>query len=405
MVQAENPKSLDSKAPPRVILLARTYPPDIGGVASYCQAVARSLAERGAEVFVLTPRRDSGVTEEAPNLRVVPMPIRRNRLLNFIAYFGFFYGFQRRMRIPVVLCGYWIPMGIVAWAISFLVSYRYGVFLYGADLWIYPSRWERWLMRASCGRAHRLLPITQYTAEQLRALLPRAERLTIIPCTIDPHALETYRLPEGADVKAELGLEGKQVLLTASALGFRKGHLFVLDALSKLVREFPDLVYVYTGRGPAQAAIEARTRQLGLEANVRAVGFVNQKRLMQYYQAADLFVMVSYNPDNPADYEGFGIVYLEAAYWGLPSVAARFGGPEEVIEDGVTGVLVDPQRPEELTETLRRLLRDPEERHRLGQAARVRTLEKYTPSIMAQRLYSAFFSSPTGDSGDGDAPA
>ncbi len=395
----------DSLSPPRVILLARTYPPDIGGVASYCQAVARALAERGAEVFVLTPRQDEQGIEEAPHLRVIPIPVGRWRLINFLSYLGFFYGFQRKVRARIVFCGYWIPMGIVAWAVSFLISYRYGIFVYGADLWGYPSRWERWLMRASFRRAERLLPITQYTAAQLREALPGLERITVVPCTIDPRTLEVYRLPEGMNAKTALGLEGKQVLLTASTLGWRKGHCFVLDALGELVQEFPDLMYVYTGRGPAQEAIAEKTRQLGLEANVRAVGFVDQKELMQYYQAADLFVMVSYNPDNPADYEGFGIVYLEAAYWGVPSVAARFAGPAEVIESGVTGVLVDPQRPDELKEALRQLLREPDRRRQLGQAARARTLARYTPPIMAERLYLALFASSVQGPEDGDSRA
>lgn len=392
-----NMQSANVQCGSRVILLARTYPPDIGGVSSYGESVARCLAERGTEVFVLVPRKNAPAEPEAANLHIVPMPVWRNRLLNLLRHLVFFYRFQRKTRVPVVLCGYWIPMGIIAWAASFFASYRYGVFLYGADLWGYPSRWERWLMRHCCRRAERLLPITRYTAEQLRAALPGLERVTLVPCTVEPRSLETHRASAGADPKAALGLQGKQVLLTASTLGWRKGHRFVLEAMSQLVREFPDLMYVYTGQGPAKEAIEEQVRRLGLEGHVRAVGFVDRKTLMAYYQAADLFAMVSYNPDNPADYEGFGIVYLEAAYWGVPSVAARFAGPEEVIEDGVTGALVDPRSPETLTETLRRLLRDPGERRRLGQAARARMMERYTPQVMAEQLHSALFvSSPDG---------
>jgi len=414
MKSVSHPNSPESSLVPRVILLARTYPPEIGGVAAYGESVARSLAERGAEVFVLTPRQGGEVKQEAARLQVVPMPVRRNRLLNLIGQLAFFYGFQRKMRIPVVLCGYWIPMGIIAWAASFLTSYRYGVFIYGADLWGYPSRWERWLMKRCFRRAARLLPITRFTAEQLRekwqalggargASPSPLERITVVPCTIEPRLLETYRLPEGTDAKATLALQGKQVLLTASTLGWRKGHRFVVEAMGQLVQEFPDLMYVYTGEGPAREAIEEEIRRLGLEKHVRAAGFVDRQTLMKYYQAADLFVMVSYNPDDPADYEGFGIVYLEAAYWGVPSVAARFAGPEEVVEDGLTGVLVDPRDPEQLAEALRGLLRDPQARTRLGAAARAQVLEKYTPRVMAERLYSAFFSSSSGDSAAEDS--
>ena len=86
------------------------------------------------------------------------------------------------------------------------------------------------------------------------------------------------------------------------------------------------------------------------------------------------------------DFEGFGIVYLEAAYWGVPSVAANFGGPVEVIEDGKTGVLVNPEDPNELKETIRSLIKNKSLRQTLGKQARNRLLEKFTTQVVGQKL-------------------
>lgn len=381
-----------SFGPVPVLLLARTFPPeDIGGVASYCRAVALALAESDIEVHVLAPRSGSGVGEEREgSLWIHPVQRAGGRVVRFFRYLAAFFRLRRRYPDAVVLAGYWIPTALVPWLLSFLLPIRYGVFLYGADVWGYPSRLEQWLLRAVSRRAERLLTITRYTEREIRKAIPAAPPVVLAPCTIDPDEMEAYRVTEGRDPKAEFGLEGKRVILTASYLGFRKGHLPVLEAVAELAGEYPDLVYVYTGRGPARAAIEGKVRQLGLEERVRAMGFVDYPTLMRLYQAADVFAMVSYNPDNPADFEGFGIVYLEAGYWGVPSVAARFGGPVEVVEDGVTGILTEPLSQEELTRALRALLSDPEKRTRMGAAARERTLRLFTRPVMAKAIRSAF---------------
>ena len=160
--------------------------------------------------------------------------------------------------------------------------------------------------------------------------------------------------------------------------------------MAPLVKEFPNLVYVYTGRGPAQQVIEEKVQKLGLEDHVKAMGFVDYETLMQLYQAADVFAMVSYNPDNPADFEGFGIVYLEAGYWKVPSVAARFGGPAEVVVDGVTGRLVEPTNTAQLTEAFRELLSDSGKAASMGEAAHQRVMETFTPPVMADSILKVF---------------
>jgi len=374
-----------------MLLLARTFPPeDIGGVASYCRAAALALAEDGVEVHVLAPRKTPGIEEREGNLQIHLVQATGGRVVRFLRYFAAFLRLRKQYPDGVVLVGYWIPTTIAAWLISFFSPVRYGVFLYGADVWVYSSRVEQWLLRAVCRRAERLLTITRYTEREIHQAIPAAPPVALVPCTIDPVEMDAHRVPEGRDPKAEFGLEGKRVILTASYLGFRKGHLPLLEAIAGLVQEYPDLVYVYTGRGPARAAIEDKVKELGLEEHVRAMGFVGYPALMRLYQAADVFAMVSYNPDNPADFEGFGIVYLEAAYWGVPSVAARFGGPVEVVEDGVTGILTEPLSQEELTCALRALLGDPEKRGRMGAAARERTLRLFTRPVMAKAIRSAF---------------
>jgi glycosyltransferase involved in cell wall biosynthesis len=110
------------------------------------------------------------------------------------------------------------------------------------------------------------------------------------------------------------------------------------------------------------------------------VGHVPWQNLADLYRRASVFVMPSY-------YETFGISVIEAMAFGLPVVATKAGGLPEVVEDGVTGILVPPGDSEALGDALLRLLLDPVLRARMGQAGRERVRSEFTVDrIVAQTL-------------------
>ena len=102
------------------------------------------------------------------------------------------------------------------------------------------------------------------------------------------------------------------------------------------------------------------------------------------YGSSDLFALTSV--PHPRSIEGFGFVYLEAASHGLPALAHRTGGVEDAVVHNETGLLADPNDPNDLVRSLERLLRDRELRNRLGQKARERS-SHFTWSQTARALY------------------
>jgi mannosyltransferase len=109
-------------------------------------------------------------------------------------------------------------------------------------------------------------------------------------------------------------------------------------------------------------------------------GELSSEALCRAYQEADVFVL-------PSQTEGFGIVFLEAMFAGLPVVAARAGGAQNVVEDGVTGILVTPGDEQGLVSAVSGLLLLPEERRRLGAAGRKTVEEKYLFEHFAARWH------------------
>jgi len=111
---------------------------------------------------------------------------------------------------------------------------------------------------------------------------------------------------------------------------------------------------------------------------------VSYEDLPRWYNACDLFAMP--NRDIDGDNEGFGLVFLEAAASGKPSIAGLAGGTGSAVVDGVTGLRIDGENVAEIATALGRLLNDPEESNRMGQAARQRVLENFVHKRRVDQL-------------------
>jgi phosphatidyl-myo-inositol dimannoside synthase len=164
-------------------------------------------------------------------------------------------------------------------------------------------------------------------------------------------------------------LDGHHVLVTVGRLVKKKGvEWFVREVMPLLP---PDVLYVVVGDGPERRAIEDAVRRRGLEASVFLLGAVPHEdpMLRTVYGGADLFVMP--NAHVPGDFEGFGIVAVEAASAGLPVVASRVDGIEDAVLEGQTGHLVTPGAADEFAARIQACFTDePLDRDAVRSAAR-----------------------------------
>ncbi len=172
---------------------------------------------------------------------------------------------------------------------------------------------------------------------------------------------------DAADSELVLGVAGRLIPL--------KGIDHLLCAAAALQAEFPQLRIEIAGSGSERANLEASVARLGLSGRVKFLGWVDEIRsaLLRW----DVFVL-------PSLEEGFPIAALEAMAAGLPVVASSVGGVPELVVDGNTGWLVPPAGVEPLTSRLRTLLRDPEQRRKMGAAGRNRVREQFSLNLMTQ---------------------
>ena len=106
--------------------------------------------------------------------------------------------------------------------------------------------------------------------------------------------------------------------------------------------------------------------RLGVSDRVHFAGFVSDLALASYYAACDIFALLTFFDADAASVEGFGIVYIEAGYFGKPVLATRVGGVTDAVEDGVNGILVDPEDNEGISHVLLKLCQDKLLREQLG---------------------------------------
>jgi glycosyltransferase involved in cell wall biosynthesis len=182
---------------------------------------------------------------------------------------------------------------------------------------------------------------------------------------------------DGTGVRTELGIGANELVIgMASRIAHWKGHRLFIEAAARVAEQHPTARFLIIGD-----AVTARDRRLKQElltlrqekGLADRMIFAGMRRDMpQVLAALDLFVLPSQLP------EPWGLVTLEAMATGKPVIATRQGGPLEMLEDGITGRLTSPDRPEELTQHLLALLDDEEARRRMGEAARLACVTRFS---------------------------
>jgi phosphatidyl-myo-inositol dimannoside synthase len=286
----------------------------------------------------------------------------------------------RRLAPAVVHCGRALPEGFAALLASTTSrSLPFVVWVHGEEVnSALQSREHTLLMRVVHRRARLLLANSRNTLDVLTASGVRADKVRVVYPGVDTERFANARpiRPTG---------DGP-VLLTVGRLQRRKGHDLVLQALPALRRRHQALRYVIVGDGEERGRLEQMVRDLGITEMVTFAGEVPLSDLPGYFAGCDVFVMP--NRVHHGDFEGFGIVFLEAAAAGRPVVGGRSGGVPEAIAEGESGLLVTGDDAGELASTLEGLLADAAFRQRLGCAGRERVHSRFTWQASADRLHA-----------------
>jgi D-inositol-3-phosphate glycosyltransferase len=365
----------------------------------YVRALASALARAGVECDVLVRREHAGspdVVVVEPGFRVVQLdagpaaPVSKHDLIDLVDPMveATIRRIERDGAYDLFHANYWVS-GAVGHRLKHeldrpLAATFHTLARVKADAGIdddpaLRSRLEHEII--AC--ADLMLASTLAEREQL-ALLYGADvdRIEIVPPGVDHELFHPVRPDERAKERAELGIGFGPALLFAGRIQPLKGADLAVAALAELGDPAALLLVVGGPSGPdgsdELARLHALVEELGVREQVRFVPPVSHADLARYYQAVDVCLVPSHS-------ESFGLVALEAAACGTPVVASAVGGLTSLVDDGVTGYLVDSRDPGDYAAPIARLLADADAAGGMGARAEVAS-RRYAWSMTAARL-------------------
>ncbi len=371
------------------LLLALDYPPAVGGIQRYCHELAAALVRRGEKLVVIASDQSGAAEFDAaqpfPTVRVLAESKTGAATALVSAAEKAIEQDLLGEPVQAVLCGKWFPEGVACLLLKRRRGIPFVLMAYGREITLTGGNLMKWLMQRQVVRgASGAWVISEYTGNQVAQRGGARERIANILAAVNPDefAVDPEKV---AELREKLGLtEGEKVLLTVGRLVWRKGHAQVMKALPEIIQQVGPVRYLIAGSGPEEQTL----RKLPHGHEVEFLPGVPDEYLPALYALAEVFVMPSRNlPGEPI--EGFGLVYLEANLCGTPAVGGKTGGTADAIIDGVTGLLVDPEKPEEIAEALVKLLSEPELARGMAEAGRERIERELTWDHVAERAVRA----------------
>jgi phosphatidyl-myo-inositol dimannoside synthase len=367
---------------PDALMVTSSFLPGRGGIESYLADLCAAL---GPRIAVMAPAfRDRKPLPSDLGYPTVPGPGRmllpNARLADAIVRVAREQGTDRVLfgtPWPLVLLGPRLRSS----------GLRYASIALGAELFVPASAplLRRAFTRALYG-ADLLLPMSDFTAGKLRALLGRQGApppIEVLRARVDLERFNPFVAVDG--VRRRLGLdEADQIILCFGRLVKRKGVHRVIKALPALAARHPDVKLVVAGTGPE----EPRLRRLSARRAGRVVfaGAVPEQDAPAYYSAAHIFIMPVADRWFGLETEGLGVVLLEAAASGTPCVTGRSGGTVEAVAHGVTGFAIDARDQQQLVSATSRLLEDQDLARRMGAAGREFVARNYSDDTLPDGL-------------------
>ncbi|MFB6340426.1 glycosyltransferase family 4 protein [Saccharicrinis sp. FJH62] len=232
-------------------------------------------------------------------------------------------------------------------------SKKIGWIVHGQDaMCLWENKFITTIKRRMLKRVDNVFPVSDYTKFLVETILPPKEYHKIV---LNYNGVDKEKCNKALNLSKEaarayLSLpEDIKIVLSVSELKKRKGIDEILRA-EKIIKEKQiEFLHIIIGRGDERQYLMKLAKDLGISNSVKFIDFVESgEDLMKYFRAADVFALLSKTMYKPTAVEGFGIVYAEAGYMGLPVIAGKSGGVNSVVLDGYTGFIFD-QNESQLT--------------------------------------------------------
>ncbi|MBU2250135.1 glycosyltransferase family 4 protein, partial [Patescibacteria group bacterium] len=349
----------------KTLLFTLEYPPWHGGIANYYGNLVKYWPKL-SEIFVLD---------------------KKSGLINhwFFAFLKLWKTIKQK-KINYILVGQILPLGTATYLISKIIKIKYAVFLHGMDFsFAIQKTKKRWLIKRILKNSDKIICCNSYVADLVKKFYPEIKNKVIV---VNPGVEINYQLSitNYELLKTKYGLKNKIILLSIGRLVKRKGVLEVIESLPEVFKKVPNLVYVIVGSGVEINNLQAKISELKLSDKVIIITDVDNQEKNNWLNLCDIFIMPTKNING--DFEGFGIVYLEANIAGKPVIAGDSGGVEDAVIDNFNGLLVDSENLDQIANAIIKLAKDLSLRQKLGEQGRQRAIKDFNWQKQTNKIFS-----------------
>lgn len=352
----------------KILLATLEYPPQVGGVANYYANLKDAWPE--PENFIII---DNSTHLLLARRRYFPW-LKAIRSINK-AY--------KQNQIDITFIGQILPLGTVAWILSLFSKFKFGVFFHGLDYSLATKNsFKKNLTKLILERAKIIVCANSEVNRLLLEFCPQFKNKTEI---INPGVKKvSIDLLSRDNLDSKYNIKDKKIIFSLGRLVRRKGFDRVIQSLDSLDRD--DFVYVVCGEGEEKKYLQDLALKSSYNKNILFIDHISEAEKWSWLALCDIFIMPSRNVNG--DFEGFGIVYLEANLMGSPVIAGNSGGVRDAVVNNYNGLLVNPEDNNEIAAAINKLLTNPDFAKKLGQQGRERALKEFNWPNLAKKLFN-----------------
>ena len=371
----------------RLLVLTELFLPTKGGTAVWAAEVYKRLG--GKEIHIVTAEVADAAAVDAQhpntihrlNLKRVAW-LRPESLAMYARFFFKSLTLALTHRFDAIHAFRALPEGLVAWAVARLTRRPVVVYAHGEELTSWGSGGKYKAMRFALRHADRVVANSEHTRATLLAMGVAAARIAVIYPGVDVSVFRPGL--DAEDLRASLGVgRADKLVFSVGRLSRRKGFDQAIRAVARLRSEGIAVRYVIAGIGEDADYLDGLIAQHRLQGIAHRIGAVKEADLPRWLNACDVFAMP--NRDINGDNEGFGMVFIEAAACGKPSLAGEAGGTGSAVLHGETGLRVDGTSVEAVADGLRSLLTQPALAFERGQRALQRVEREFAWERVADK--------------------
>jgi len=262
---------------------------------------------------------------------------------------------------PVIISSNWeLSEGLISYKDKYnfcLITVLHGLEVTRLKSIKYAKRINNFIQ--SISNSDHVIAVSNYTRKKAQ-LISENTSIETIPNFVNT---DNFFLLDQKQSRKKYGLnESDKILLTLSRLVRRKGHEVVIKAISLIIKKIPQIKYVIAGSGEKryEEDLKRLVSKLKLDKNVFFIGYIDEDKKNDLYNACDIYIMNSHKTNKEGDSEGFGITFLESNACGKPIIGTNSGGISDAIIHRVNGLLIEPNQPPKTAEAILELFNNKE---------------------------------------------